>query len=78
MVLTVAEIDALKRGTAVPCTLEEAGTPCVLVRADVFETLKQQAEGFADLRPRETYAAVLRALDAVDEHPDQYLEYLND
>lgn len=32
----------------------------------------------ADISVRDTYALVLKAIDADDENPDQYLNYLDD
>lgn len=31
-----------------------------------------------EIDPREAYAAILRAWNADDENPEQYLEYLDD
>ena len=55
-----------------PVEVEIAGTACVILST---QTYRRITEG--ELTPRDTYAAVLKAIDADDENPDQYLEYLN-
>ena len=78
MTLTSEQAAAVKDGEPVRVNPPEVGTPCVLVRADVFDRVRTLIDGDADLRPRDTYPAVLKALDQWDESPDQYLEYLHD
>ena len=69
--LTKEQCDAVNRGETV--NLQIDCTPCVLVRQDVYEGARQNADS-----PREAYPAVLRALDLDDDSPEQYLEYLNE
>lgn len=71
MTLTQEQRNAIDRGQPVPIVVD--GTPCVLVREDVFEQSLHEDSG-----PRSAYAAVLKALDRDDENTDQYLEYLNE
>lgn len=72
MVLSAQQLQAIEQGEAVELTLD--GTRCVVVRKDVYQTVASAAEPNA----RETYPAVLKALDQFDESPDQYLEYLDE
>ncbi|MDZ4685739.1 MAG: hypothetical protein SH850_11790 [Planctomycetaceae bacterium] len=78
MILTTEQAAAVKDGEPVRVTPPEIGAPCVLVRADVFDRVRTLIDADADFRPRETYPAVLKALDQWDQSPDQYLEYLHD
>ncbi|MDB5385833.1 MAG: hypothetical protein JWM11_1479 [Planctomycetaceae bacterium] len=76
MNLTIEQIEAVKDGELVRIADSEIGFDCVVLRADVYERVKTRAADCSD--PRETYAAVLKVLDANDESTDQYLEYLDD
>jgi hypothetical protein len=76
MTLTAEQAAAVKDGEPVQVTPPEIGTPCVLVRADVFNRVRTLIDPETEFSPRETYPAVLKALDQWDESPDQYLEYL--
>jgi len=57
-----------------PVALTIMGTRCVVIRQDVYE----RSASVIEPSPRQSYAAVLRALDECDESPEQYLEYLNE
>ena len=72
MTLTTQQLQAISAGEAIELTIE--GTPCVVLRHDVYERVKLAIEP----SPRESYPAVLKVLDAFDESPEQYLEYLSD
>lgn len=72
MTLTNEQRTALENGESIPLVVD--GTPCVLLRRDVYEEVRRTIEP----SPRETYPAVLKALDRDDVAPDQYLEYLNE
>lgn len=45
--------------------------PCVVLREDLFDAAEASDEDV-----RAAYPSVLRAWDADDENPEQYLEYL--
>jgi len=72
MTLSAEQLQAIEAGEAIELTID--GTRCVVVRHDVYDRVKRVIEP----SPRETYPAVLKALDKFDESPEQYLEYLND
>ena len=72
MTITTQQLQALEDGQVVELTI--AGTRYVIVRQDVYE----RVNAIVETRPRQTYAAVLKALDNSDESPEQYLEYLNE
>jgi hypothetical protein len=76
MNLTIEQIEAVKEGEPVRVAGSEIGIDCVLLRADVYERVKNLIHGVSELR--DTYPAVLKALDASDDSPEQYLEYLDD
>ena len=42
MTLTVEQVDAVKEGHPVKCLLPEAGAECVILRADVFEQMRDE------------------------------------
>lgn len=71
MNLTKEQEKAIQSGQ--PIELELAGTTCVILPKETYCELLDM-----DLSVRETYATVLKAIDADDENPDQYLEYLKD
>lgn len=71
MEITKEQLQAAEQGE--PVRLQTDDVELVVVRADVFDGLA----GVLD-HPRETYSAVLKALDQADEDPGQYLEYLNE
>ncbi|MEX2172383.1 MAG: hypothetical protein WD851_23890 [Pirellulales bacterium] len=72
MTLSAEQLQAISEGEAVELTIK--GTHCVVLRHDLYERVKRVIEP----SPRDTYPAVLKALDKFDETPEQYLEYLND
>ena len=72
MILTAQQLQAIDNGETIEVTI--GSTPCVVVRQDVY----QRTSPFAEPGPRETYPAVLKALDSCDVAPEQYLEYLNE
>ncbi len=76
MNLTIEQIEAIKEGEPVRVANSEVGMDCVIVRADIYENVQSLLNDGGD--PREMYPAVLKALDACDESPDQYLEYLDE
>ncbi|HUQ68151.1 MAG TPA: hypothetical protein VM165_01435 [Planctomycetaceae bacterium] len=77
MTLTSEQAAAVKDGEPIRVTPPEVGADCVLVRADVYDRVRSLVETGGDFQPRETYPAVLKALDQIDESPEQYLEYLS-
>jgi hypothetical protein len=78
MNLTAEQVESIKEGDPVRLTPDEVGTACVVLRADVYDRVKSLIDSDVEFRPRETYPAVLNALDAYDESPEQYLEYLHE
>ena len=72
MTFSTQQLQAIANGEAVELTIK--GTPCVVLRKDVYARVKSVIEP----SPREMYPAVLKVLDQVDESPEQYLEYLNE
>ena len=72
MNISAEQIQAIEQGEAVELAIH--GTRCVVLRQDIYERVKLVLEP----SPRETYPAVLKALDRDDESPEQYLEYLNE
>lgn len=72
MTLTAQQLQAIEHGKTIEIMIE--GTHCVVLRQDVY----QRAGSSVEPGPRETYPAVLKALDSFDEAPQQYLEYLNE
>jgi hypothetical protein len=72
MTLTTEQLHAIEAGEAIELTID--GTRCIIVRQDIYD----RAQQVVDPSPRETYPAVLKALEKFDESPEQYLEYLND
>lgn len=71
MNLTKDQEQAIRSGQ--PVEVELAGTTCVILPKEAYCELLE-----VDHSVRETYRAVLKAIDASDENPDQYLEYLKD
>ena len=58
MTLTTEQLSAMKSGKPIRLKLPDVETECVLVRADVFDSMSDEADD--DLNPAETYAAFLR------------------
>jgi hypothetical protein len=74
MILTKEEHQAITTIGNVPVNVD--GIDCVLVRADIFERLRDiLAAGNSD-DPRAAYPAVLRAWDQ-DDNPADYEDYRN-
>lgn len=73
MTLSPDQLHALEGGQ--PVLLTVMGTPCIVVRQDVYE---RTVSSSGEETPRDSYAAVLKALDACDEDTEQYLAYLNE
>ena len=78
MTFTAEEIAAIKEGKPVRVAPVELGTECVVLRADLYERLAPLLASDEDIHPRDTYPTVLKALDACDASPEQYLEYLHE
>ncbi len=74
MILSADQLRALGEGEPIPVTIEE--TECIVMHREVFDRLKNLLDD--DMKPRDTYAAILKAIDSHDEDPEQYLEYLKD
>ncbi len=75
MDLTSEQVQAIDHGHAVPVIVE--GRSCVVVRQEVYDRVKRVVDlDDSDLRPEETYAAVLAAWDQ-EEDPglDAYQDY---
>ncbi|HLQ46468.1 MAG TPA: hypothetical protein VK137_17120 [Planctomycetaceae bacterium] len=58
MTLTTEQLSAMKSGKPIRLKLPDVETECVLVRADVFDAICDEADD--DLNPAETYPAFLR------------------
>ena len=58
MTLTTEQLSAMKCGKPIWLKLPDVDAECVLVRADVFDSLRDVADD--DLNPAETYAAFLQ------------------
>jgi hypothetical protein len=71
MNLTQDQEKAIQAGQAIE--VEVAGTPCVILPKQTYREMLE-----AEVSIRETYGAVLNAIDQDDESPEQYLEYLKD
>ncbi|MEO8496863.1 MAG: hypothetical protein ABI614_17470 [Planctomycetota bacterium] len=76
MILSGDQLKALGQGEPIPVTIDE--TECIVIHRDVFDRLKNLLYDDSEMKPRETYAAILNAIDSHDEDPKQYLEYLKD
>ena len=72
MTLSAEQLQAIEAGEAITLTID--GTHCVVLRQDIFE----RAQLAIEPSPRQSYPAVLKVLDELDESPEQYLEYLNE
>lgn len=46
MTLTAEQVDSLKQGHPVQCLLPEAEAECVIVRADVFQRMREENDGW--------------------------------
>lgn len=46
MTLTAEQVDSLKQGRPVQCLLPEAEAECVIVRADVFQRMREENDGW--------------------------------
>jgi hypothetical protein len=71
--LTVEQKQAVRQGDAVSVDVD--GTPCVLLRQDVYDSVKGRIDDGVDVRG--TYAAILRASDqdGPDPHLADYQQY---
>jgi hypothetical protein len=77
MNITPEQKHALDSGEAINVTVD--GLPCVVLPQEKYDRVQQLIEGDdRDFDPREMYPLILKALDADDENPEQYLEYLDD
>ncbi len=76
MNLTIEQIEAIKEGESVRVANSEIGMDCVVVRADIYENVKNLINDGVD--PRDMYPSVLKVQDACDDSLDQYLEYLDE
>ncbi len=63
MQLTVEQVAAIKEGETVRVTSEEVGADCVVLRADLYDRVKNLIGLVGEMDPREAYSRVLRAWD---------------
>jgi hypothetical protein len=67
---------SLANGEAVPVV--QAGIPCIIVRADVFEDLKSRTYDDSEFAPRDAYSTIDRVMadqDANDPTLDYYQQF---
>ncbi|HUY90083.1 MAG TPA: hypothetical protein VMV10_15205 [Pirellulales bacterium] len=74
LTLNAEHRQALQRGESVPVVEKATQTPCVVVRADVFERIKKL---LPDLDPREAYPALDEVMreDWSDPRMAEYDDY---
>lgn len=63
MNLSSEQVEAIREGEPVRVTSDEVGTVCVVLRADVYDRVKNLIYDDSEMDPREAYPAVLRAWD---------------
>jgi hypothetical protein len=72
MILSSDQLQSLELGESILIKIDNK--ECVVVPKDVFERMQETFVA----TPRETYAAVLQAIDTDEDDTDQYLDYLNE
>ena len=73
MILTTAQIEAIKHGQPVTVEATEIGTACVVLRADVYARVKRLIYDDSDSDPAEAYPLVNDVMRDDDAH-DPWLE----